>query len=411
MGSGNRSRFNRLAVLVETTEQLVDDPVRGGLAIAPLGDILEIGGVVALGDEHARVIWREAILADEARLLLVRQFRQADLHLLDEAFRQDQWQEVRIGEVAVVVRLFLRAHGAGLALAGIVEPGLLIDLAAVFENADLPAGLDLDRLTDEADRVDVLDLAARAEGCAWLTHGDVDVRAQVALLHVAVAGAEITQDGTQLGHVGLRFLRRAKVRLRNDFHQRNAGAVEIDEGVQRVLIVDRLAGVLLEMQALDAHVDRLRLAGHIDDHLALTDDGFGELADLVALRQIGVEVVLAVEARAVVDLRLEAQPCAHGLRHTFLVDDRQHARHRGIDEAHMRVRLAAEFGRGAGEQLRAGVHLRVDLHADDDFPIGLGTLDPVFGRGGADIEGHARALFCNKGIPRLFARCGPSVKL
>ena len=72
-------------------------------------------------------------------------------------------QKVRIGEIAVVVRLFLRAHGAGLALAGIEQARLLIDRAAILDDADLPARLVLDRLADEADRVDVLDLAAGAE--------------------------------------------------------------------------------------------------------------------------------------------------------------------------------------------------------------------------------------------------------
>ena len=41
---------------------------------------------------------------------------------------------------------------------------------------------------------------------SWLArpaHRDVDVGAQVALLHVAVAGAEIAQDRAQLGEIGL----------------------------------------------------------------------------------------------------------------------------------------------------------------------------------------------------------------
>ena len=62
-----------------------------------------------------------------------------------------QRQKVRIGEVAVVVRLFLGAHGARLALAGIEQARFLIDCSAILENADLAAGLDLDGLTDEAD--------------------------------------------------------------------------------------------------------------------------------------------------------------------------------------------------------------------------------------------------------------------
>ena len=87
---------------------------------------------------------------------------------------------------------------------------------------------------------------------AGLAHRDVDVGAQVALLHVAVAGAEIAQDGAQLGHVGLGLLGRAHVGLGHDLHQRHARAVEIDEGEFGVLVVDRLAGVLLQVQPLDA---------------------------------------------------------------------------------------------------------------------------------------------------------------
>ena len=150
------------------------------------------------------------------------------------------------------MRLFLRAHGARLALAGVEQARLLVDLAAVLEDVDLAARLDLDRLLDEADGVDVLDLAARAELVAGLAHRDVDVGAQVALLHVAVAGAEVAQDGAQLVDVGLRLLGRAHVGPRHDLHQRHARAVEVDVGVVGVLVVDRLAGVLLQMQALDA---------------------------------------------------------------------------------------------------------------------------------------------------------------
>jgi hypothetical protein len=69
-----------------------------------------------------------------------------------------------------------------------------------------------------------------------------------------------------------------------------------------MLVVHRLAGVLLQMQALDADLDVLELALAIrperDHDLALADDRVLELADLVALRQVGIEVVLAVEDRA-----------------------------------------------------------------------------------------------------------------
>ena len=114
---------------------------------------------------------------------------------------------------------------------------------------------------DEADRVDVLDLAARAERAARLAHRDVDVAAHGAFLHVAVAGAEIAQDRAQLAQVRRRLLRRAHVGLRDDLHQRDAGAVEIDIGLGRMLVVQALAGVLLQVQARDADLVRLPPSG------------------------------------------------------------------------------------------------------------------------------------------------------
>ncbi len=324
-------------------------------------------------------------------LLGVGQLRQLALELADKVHRQLERQQVGIGEIAVVVRFFLGAHGARLALAGVEQPRLLVDLAAGFEDVDLPARLDLDRLADEADGVDVLDLAARAELGAGLPDRDVDVGAQVALLHVGVGGAEIAQDGAQLGHVRLRLLGGAHVGTRHDLHQRDARAVEVDVGIVGVLVVDRLAGVLLQMQALDA--DLHRLAVDVDLDLALADDRLLVLADLIALRQVGVEVVLAVEHASEVDRRLEAEPGAHGLRDALGVDHRQHAGHRRVDQRDMAVGLGAELGGSAGEQLGARSDLRVHLEADDDLPLASGALDQVLGVGGL-AEAGLRAVSC-----------------
>ena len=73
-----------LPFLVEPAEQLVDHPVGGELAVAiAVAELCqhrleEVGGL-PLGDQHAGVIRRQAIVGDEARLLLVRQFRQVAL--------------------------------------------------------------------------------------------------------------------------------------------------------------------------------------------------------------------------------------------------------------------------------------------------------------------------------------------
>ena len=98
---------------------------------------------------------------------------------------------------------------------------------------------------------------ARAERLARSSHRDVHVGAQVAVLHVAVAGAEIAHDLAQLGDIGGRFLGAADVGARDDLHQRDAGAVQVHEGQAWVHVVDRLARVLFQVDAFDAHA-----AGH-----------------------------------------------------------------------------------------------------------------------------------------------------
>ncbi len=306
-----------------------------------------------------------------------------------QAWSSSSGQEVGVGEVAVVVRLFLGAHRAGLALVRIVEAGLLVDGAAVLEDGDLAPGLDLDRLRDEAHRVHVLDLAARAEfGRTLRADRDVDVGAEVALLHVAVAGAEVAQDLADLADEFRRFFGPADVGHGDDLHEGDAGAVEIDVGELRIHVVDRLAGVLFEVDVVDADAAG-DAGGEIDEHLAGADDRVVELADLVALRQVRVEVVLAVEAREPVDRRLEAEAGADGLLDAVAVDDREHPRHRRVDEGDVGVGLGAEGGRGAGEELGAGGDLGMDLHADHQLPVALRAGDDLrFGLGIGKL-GHA----------------------
>src|SRR5262245_23586507 len=149
------------------------------------------------------------------------------------------------------------------------------------------------------------------------------------------------------------------------------------------------------MQPLDANRDLA--VRHVDRDYALADDRRLVLADLIALRQIGIEIVLAVEHRPQIDLGLEAEAGADRLAHAFLVDHRQHARHRGIDQRNVRIRRAAEFGRGAGEQLGMRGDLGVHLHADDDLPVAGRALDQLRGLCGhaaASIAGGPARLEC-----------------
>ena len=62
-----------------------------------------------------------------------------------------------------------------------------------------------------------------------------------------------------------------------------------------MLIVLGFAGILFQMKARNA--DGLRAAiRQFNINRAFADDGMRVLADLIALRQIGIEVILAVKA-------------------------------------------------------------------------------------------------------------------
>src|SRR5689334_5099483 len=107
------------------------------------------------------------------------------------------------------MRLLLGAHRARLASRRIEQPRLLLDATAVLDDRDLATCLALNRLTDEADRIDVLDLATRAElPRTGTANRNIYVGAEIAFFHVAIAGPEIAQDRAQFADVGLRLFRR-----------------------------------------------------------------------------------------------------------------------------------------------------------------------------------------------------------
>ena len=143
-----------------------------------------------------------------------------------------------------------------------------------------------------------------------------------------------------------------------------------------MLVVQALAGVLFQMQPLDADLKRVFL--EIDRNHALAHDWVLVLRDLIALGQVGVEIVLPVEHRAMVDLGFEAKAGSHRLGHAFLVDDGEHSRHSGIDNADMRVWLAAERRRSSRKKLRIGKHLGMHFQAHDEFPCTGCTVNQVF---------------------------------
>ena len=154
----------------------------------------------------------------------------------------------------------------------------------------------------------------------------------------------------------------AQVGLGDDLDQRRAAAVEVDErgagavDPARLGDVDQLRRVLLEVDAVDPHV---------------AEPARGRqrqvvLADLVGLRVVGIEVVLAVEDRARRELALEreARSAARRSPPARWSPAACPGWARQIGQVCI-VRLVAEGELAAAEHLRPRPQLDVDLEPDD----------------------------------------------
>src|SRR5207249_4667041 len=149
-------------------------------------------------------------------------------------------------------------------------------------------------------------------------------------------------DRAQLAQIGCRLIRRAHVRLRNDLHERDSGPIEVDIGLARVLIMQALPGILLQVKARNAHGAGSSI-WKIDENGAAADDRLLVLRDLVTRGQIGVEIVFAIEYGTAIDAGIQAEPRPYGLLDAETIDHRQHPGEARIDEAHLRVRFCAKW--------------------------------------------------------------------
>ena len=93
------------------------------------------------------------------------------------------------------------------------------------------------------------------------------------------------------------------------------------------------------------------------------------LRDLVALRVVGIEVVLAREDGLVGDLAAEREAELDRPLDRLAVRDGQRARVREADRARARVRLGEVLELAAAEHLRPRLQMDVDLEPDDGFPL------------------------------------------
>jgi len=267
------------------------------------------------------------------------------------------------------VRLFLPPHENRAPRRRVPEPGLLVDPLAGGEDLRLPVRFVLERFRDETDRVQVLDLDAGAEGRVLREpHRHVRVAPHVPLFHVGVGHARVAQQTPQLDQVRGRFVGGPQIGLAHDLDERHARPVPVHErnGLRQVVegvLVKELSGVLLQVNPDET--DRPAAVRRVDLDRSPGREGPVVLRDLVTLRQVGVEVVLAREARVAVDLRSDGESEAHRQGDRFAVEDRKGPREPQADRAGRGVGRRADFDRTGAEDLRLSQELGMDLETDD----------------------------------------------
>ena len=243
----------------------------------------------------------------------------------------------------------------------------MIDGAARGHHIDLPRDFVFEGALHVAERVEVLELRLDAECLlAGRPHRYVRVTAQAALFHVAVVDADCHEDGAQPRKELRGVRRRSEVRLRDDFDEGHAAAIEIEVGAPVGVgkaFVQRLPGVLFHVHPDDA--DTLGRALRLEFDLASRGQRPVVLRDLIALRQVGIEVVLPGENGDRLDGGAERVRGAHRVLHGAPVQDRQGAGQTQAHRAHVDVRRCAERGAAATKDFAGCQQLTMDLEADD----------------------------------------------
>ncbi len=171
--------------------------------------------------------------------------------------------------------------------------------------------------------------------------------------------------------------RRIDLGFADDFDQRRAAPVQVDIaeaiGIGKS-VMNRFAGILFQVDTLDPHP--LGMAVLLEIEVSVFRQGFVELRNLVALGQIGIEVILACKNRKGIDAAIERQGSLDGHDDRLAIQHRQSSGKTQANRTGIGIGRGSELGRAAAEDLGSGQQLGVNLEANDGFigHVGHGIL-------------------------------------
>ena len=172
----------------------------------------------------------------------------------------------------------------------------------------------------------------------------------------------------QLPEIGHGLLGAVQFGLGNDLQERRAGPVQVNGRAVAVGVVHRLPGVFLKVSPGNA--DGLgRAVRHHHTQLAPTDDGGVQLADLVALGKVGIEIVLSRENRFRSKRGVDGGAKAQGEANRFRIGHRERPRQPELHGAGRFVGGGPGGIGGRGKELAGRLQLGVDFQANHDIPV------------------------------------------
>ena len=181
------------------------------------------------------------------------------------------------------------------------------------------------------------------------------------------------EDHLQRAQIREGLLGRLEVRLGNNFHQRRAGTVEIDE--RRIAEVRRLRDILLKVDAVELHhlvwVGNLlavigRVTMVVKRHTTTNAERQIHLRRLVVFWHVRIEVILAIPLRNFRRRAADHHTSEQGFFDRRLIEHRQGTWQAKANRAGVRVGLIAKRSAARAKHLGAGLDLAVDFKADGD---------------------------------------------
>ena len=296
-----------------------------------------------------------------------REFGEFTLQEADPLWVEPEGWEVGVRKITIVVALFLGPHRPQRPVSLVPKQGLLNDLSTGVEDPGLPFGFGHNGTLYRRKGVEVLDFRLHAILIATVrSQRHIGVDSEAALFHVAVTDIQVFERALEFLKESPGLRRRAQIRLGHDLDERCTGSVEVHRRSVGNTIMNRLPRVLLEVNATNSDRPCLAVRSHRNNPLG--GQRFGELRDLIPLREIGIEVALPCEDAHLVHLASQTERRDDRQIDRFAIEHWQGPGKAQADRTYLAVGFSTESGPIRAKKLFGRAELHVHLQADHQLP-------------------------------------------